>query len=338
MSTTLIVTVDTEEEGLWGGNYPATGNTVRNIDHVGPFQSLCDEFGVQPTYLVTAPVVEEAKAIDGLAGIANDGRCEIGAHVHPWCNPPFDEKFAKETYLCNFPESLQHQKIEWLTDRISGRVGIRPTSFRAGRYGLDAVGLGLLEQLNYRVDSSVIPFTDYSKQRGPDFTAAPFEPYFPAEDSLCREGKARDIVEVPVGVGYWSGDFRQRFDWQRATGRFPWNKLRIEGILDRLGFARRIKCSPEQASAAAMNRLVDRYVELGIPSLVMMFHSSSLLPGASPYVPDAAARDEFLNRLRIVFQYALQQRRLTASTLTDFADTWSGRVTGQKLTTGTVLP
>ena len=83
----LIVTVDTEEECLWGGCYRRTGNTVENIRGVPRFQELRDRFGIQPTYLIDAPVVQDNHAVELLRRIQDDDRAEIGAHVHPWCNP-----------------------------------------------------------------------------------------------------------------------------------------------------------------------------------------------------------------------------------------------------------
>lgn len=175
----LIVTIDTEEEGLWGGAYRATGNTVENVRRgVGRFQELCDRFGIRPTYLVDAPVVEDDYAAGLLREIQDDGRAEIGAHVHPWCNLPFEEELnARNSYLCNLPERLQRDKIVWLTDAIEARFGRRPTSFRAGRYGLDIAGARILYDLGYVVDSSVTPFMDHSRDGGPNFEDAPFLPY-----------------------------------------------------------------------------------------------------------------------------------------------------------------
>src|SRR5262245_26219040 len=179
MMSTLIVTIDTEEEGLWGGCYRRTGNTVENIQHVPRFQALCDGFGVRPTYLIDAAVVEDERAAGLLRKIQDDGRCEIGTHLHPWCNPPFEEEIVpRNSYLCNLPLPLQRAKLSWLTERIEERMARRPTAFRAGRYGLDIVGARLLEALGYAVDSSVIPFTSYSGEEGPDFSDAPQTPYF----------------------------------------------------------------------------------------------------------------------------------------------------------------
>jgi hypothetical protein len=86
----LLVTIDTEEEGLWGGTYRSTGNTVKNLRGLPRLQELCDEFGVRPTYLVDTPVVEDDYGSGLLATYQAEGRAEIGGHLHPWCTAPFE--------------------------------------------------------------------------------------------------------------------------------------------------------------------------------------------------------------------------------------------------------
>ncbi|MFQ5734367.1 MAG: polysaccharide deacetylase family protein [Planctomycetaceae bacterium] len=317
----LVVTVDTEEEGLWGGEYRRTGNTVENVRGVPRFQALCERFGIRPTYLVDAPVVDDDRAADILQSIHAEGRCEIGTHVHPWCNPPYEEEITeRNSFLCNLPESLQRRKIEWLTGRIEERFGRRPTSFRAGRYGLDAAGARILADLGYNVDSSVIPFTDYSAQGGPNFDAAPCAPYVVAEDDLTRPARAGRLLEAPVTVGYSRKNFEGAHAARKRAMASRWRKLRLVGLLDRLGIARRIKLSPEQADAKAMIRLIDASIARGAECLVLMFHSSSLLPGHSPYVRDASALEGFLDRLASLFEHAVEGRGCSQETLTGIAE------------------
>lgn len=320
MKPCLIVTVDTEEEGLWGGQYRRSGNSVNNIRGIPRFQELCDRFGVKPTYLVDAPVVEDDAAVELLRAIQDDGRAEIGAHVHPWCNPPFEEEISpRNSYLCNLPEPLQRAKLTWLTERIEQRFGRRPTSFRAGRYGLDIVGARILHELGYIVDSSVIPFTDYSADGGPNFERAPHTPYFVDGDDLCRPHDAGFLLEVPVSVGFNRRNFA-RAQAVRQAARRPWIRpLHAEGLLDRLGIVRRIKFSPEQASATQMKRLADAYFAVGAPALVMMFHSSSLMANCSPYVPTPMASHRFHTNMHEVFAYWGEKGKTATSTLTEFA-------------------
>jgi hypothetical protein len=319
VNPSLIVTVDTEEEGLWNGQYRREGNTVRNVLCLGRFQELCDRFGVRPTYLVDAPVVEDDAAVELLRGFQDSGRAEIGAHLHPWCNPPHEETLnTRNSYTCNLPEGLQRAKLAWLTERIQERFGRRPTSFRAGRYGLDIVGARILRELGYLIDSSVIPFTDYSADGGPNFDQAPYLPYFVGEENLCTPCESGSLLEAPVSVGFSRLDFARAQAMLQAAQR-PWlRRLRVEGILDRLGIARRIKFSPEQSDARAMEQLVDAYLAQKAPAMVMMLHSSSLLPGGSPYAKTDTEREELYRRLSTIFECTREVHRMATATLRQY--------------------
>jgi len=317
---TLIVTVDTEEDGAWDGVFTAHGHTVRNLRGLRRFQDCCGRHGVRPTYLVDTPVLADDAAVEMLGDFQETGRCEVGAHLHPWCAPPLEESpGAENSFMCNLPERLQREKLTRLTDEIERRFGRRPTSFRAGRYGLDAVGARVLKELGYVVDSSVISFLDYSSQGGPDFRRAPYRPYRIGGDDLTVEDPAGTVLEVPVSVGFSRQGFRRAQRIRQWAERPALRPLRLTGILDRLNLVRRIKLSPEQADANRMRQLVDACLAEGARSVVMMLHSASLVPGCSPYVADAAGLERLYDDLIATWQHSLSSRGMTSRTLTEFA-------------------
>lgn len=324
MSVALIITVDTEEDNAWEGDYPTAGHTVKNLRGVERFQALCDRFGVRPTYLVDAPVVQDERAAGLLREIAGSGRCEIGAHVHPWCNPPLRAPVgAGGSYLCNLPPEIQQEKLAWITDALYERLDARPRSFRAGRYGLDSAGLKILSELGYRVDSSVLPFSDYSDDGGPSFERAPCVPYFPADNDLCRAARNGAVLEVPVSVGFNRVDFARVQSLRNAVLARQWlRRLRLVGLMDRTRVLQRIKFSPEQSDAARMKRLVTAYHARGAPAMVMLLHSSSLVPGCAPYVPTAERLDALYRDLEETLEHCLAQRGMVAYTLTEFAEAY----------------
>jgi hypothetical protein len=286
---------------------------------VGAFHEICRRYGVRPTYLVDAPVVEDRAAAQLLRRMQDDGECEIGAHVHPWCNPPGSEEPVNErdTYLCNLSPPLQQAKIEWLTDAIENRFGRRPTSFRAGRYGFGLDAARVLGDLGYEVDSSVIPFTDYSSSGGPDFSDAPTTPYFLDGESVTVPHARGFLYEAPVSVGFNRADFARADAIQRLAGR-PWlRRLRAAGALDRLGIVRRIKFSPEQADLNSLRRLADVYAARSAPAIVLMFHSSSLLPGGSPYVQTESQLGEFLARIDGILRHCIERMGCESCTLSE---------------------
>ena len=317
---TLIVTVDTEEEGLWSGRFRACDNTVHNIRGVRRFQALCEGYGVRPTYLVDTPVVDDRAAVESLKPLQDLGLCEIGAHLHPWCAPPFEERTtAYHSFMCNLSPELQREKLTRLTDSIEHRFGRRPTSFRAGRYGLDIVGARILEDLGYVVDSSVISFCDYSRQGGPDFRSAPFVPYRVGTDDLCVPAADGRLLEVPVSTGFSRANFARAQRISEFGMRRSIRRLRMVGALDRLNLVCRIKFSPEQADARRMKQLIRAYVANGAPAMVMMLHSSSLTPGGSPYVRNLDQLNRFYAQLDRVFAYCTYDLEMPSQTLTEFA-------------------
>src|SRR5688500_10239061 len=102
---TVFITIDTEED-FWGV-FQAENNPVENVSEVPAVQRIFDRFGAIPTYLVNWPVVSDRKAVTVIRRIADDGRCEVGTHCHPWNTPPYEEELgAVNSMLSNLPPSL----------------------------------------------------------------------------------------------------------------------------------------------------------------------------------------------------------------------------------------
>jgi hypothetical protein len=324
MGCSLVVSIDTEEEGLWGGHFDTHPQT-QNLRGLERFQRFCDEREVVPTYLIDAPVLADSWAVERLRKWQDSDRCEVGAHCHAWCNPPLDDCPVTEqsSYLCNLAESLQRQKLEWLTHRIELDFGRRPTSFRAGRYGLDHVGAKILSELGYSVDSSVLPFHDYRVQGGPNFMGATMHPYRVSMSNLLKTDPTGRLLEVPITAGYTHSGFVWRNFCRRVLTETPLRWLRLAGVLDRLNLLRRLKFSPEQAGIRDAQQLVDAVLAEGVGVIVLMFHSSSLLPGFSPYVKTPADLDQFYVRLARMVDYCLIDKGCESTGLTMFASRWN---------------
>jgi hypothetical protein len=60
---------------------------------------------------------------------------------------------------------------------------------------------------------------------------------------------------------------------------------------------------------------------LELPYLMLMFHSSELMPGGSPYYPDAASVERLYALLADLFS-ALSREGVAGATVTGFADGW----------------
>ena len=197
---TLLVAIDTEEEFDWRAPPDPNRRSVTNIRQQPLLQAVFDRLGVVPTYLVDHPVATDPQAVAILRGFAAAGRCEIGAHLHPWVTPPIEEPVdAWHAFACNLPPALERRKLETLTHAIEDAFAIAPRIYRAGNYGVGPHTTRFLAELGYAVDSSIVPFTDFRAQGGPNFEHWSAEPFETAEG----------VVEIPLSAGFaaraWPG-------------------------------------------------------------------------------------------------------------------------------------
>lgn len=312
----LIVSVDTEEEGLWGGVYTVHNNKTDNLRGLNRFQSLCERWRMPPTYLIDAPVLDDGIAVAQLKAWQDAGVCEVGAHCHPWCNPPIVSQSPNEfdTFLCNLPRELQFEKLNWLTCQISERFERPPTSYRAGRYGFDLTSAEILADLGYVVDSSVLPLHDYRSKKGPDFMMAQRVCY-----QLFSNTSHRKLIEFPVTAGFTRAGYKWRRQYWQWSRRSPWKMMRIAGLLDRLGIARRVKLSPEGTRLDDLEKLIDAVKQDGVETLVLMLHSSSLVKGLSPYARDDNMLEQLYTRLEGALRCAIDVHGFRPATLTQAA-------------------
>ena len=313
----LVVSVDTEEEGLWNNVYSTTGNTTENLRGLARFQATCESHSMAPTYVIDAPVLCDELAIADLRRWQDAGTCEVGTHCHPWCNPPLpiEPVQAVDSFLCNLPPEVQRAKLEWLTDAISDAMGRRPTSYRAGRYGFDDESAMILDELGYVVDSSVLPVYDYRSYGGPNFNQYARTPY-----RYFGTDKSQGLIEIPVTAGFTRAGFESQRRLWLGLRKNLWSKFRVAGIADRLRIAKRVKLTPEGTTLRDLKDLIDSCVADGLSTLVLMLHSSSLVAGFSPYAKDEEALDQLYQRLTGTFQYAIERHGFAPATLTQAAE------------------
>ena len=112
----LLVTVDTEEEFDWNQPFSSAHRSVAAIADLPELQAVFDDCDVRPTYVIDHPVVATSSSQDVMRFLLSGGNCEIGAHLHPWVNPPHEEEITNHnSYLCNLPLDLQIRKLTVLT-------------------------------------------------------------------------------------------------------------------------------------------------------------------------------------------------------------------------------
>lgn len=286
----LIVGIDTEAEFDWGRPFSRTTGRIRSIAEQYRAQEIFEKYGVVPTYLVDFAVANDDDAVRILSDLRDAGRCAIGAHLNPWLNPPFDEPLDRfHSYPCNLPAQLERQKLERLTTRIAEQFGESPRVYRAGRYGIGAHTGQILEDLDYRVDMSVVPCTPFDQDGGPNFERF--------DNRLFWFGPAKNILEIPVSSGYagWlSGGGKSIFP--PISGAFGM-RLHLPGIFARLRALERIRLTPEGVNFEELCRLTESLLGIGCRVFSLTYHSPSLVPGNTPYVRDIADREELLARI-----------------------------------------
>ena len=203
----LIVVVDAEEEFDWQAEPDATANLVTSMAHIGRVQGIFDEYGIRPCYVIDYPVASQPEGYEPLLEIFRQGRCEIGAQLHPWVNPPQDEVLTRSNmYPGNLPESLERQKLICLRDAISKQFGSRPIAYKAGRYGFGDNTARILSELGFTIDLSVCPPMDASDEGGPDYSHSR-----PAHSGLAtvptESLKSPARVDLSAGLAGFHGPF-----------------------------------------------------------------------------------------------------------------------------------
>jgi hypothetical protein len=311
----LLVGIDTEADDQWSER----GRRELRVDNAArlpALQSLFEEFGARPTYLVTHEMATRPESAAVLRDLARSGRCEIGAHLHPWTSPPFrPEDTAGHTYPMNLPDDLLARQIGELTATLEQSLGVRPTTYRAGRNGMDGRTLRILEGLGYTVDTSVDPLFNERRKGGPAFAGAPLDPYRPDYEDVTRAGAAR-ILEVPISAATEPPLPKPLERLYASLPPIPWR-----GALKRLGL-RPVWLRPSYTALPDMVSFASRLRERGAPCFNVIFHSSELLPGGSPYNPDAASVGRFETALRRLLEHLTARLGAVGRTYAEFAGSW----------------
>lgn len=315
LSMIFLMTIDTEEEWDWSTGFSKEGYTVRNTQKIPKFQAFCHELGIKPTYFIDYAIVAGTASIPRFKIPYEKGECEIGAHLHPWVNPPVEEAIHREnTHAINLPPELVRRKLALLTQKLSDEFGARPVSFRSGRWGMNGSLLQMLVDEGYQVDSSVHPFYADSTF---SYSDAPDTPYWPDFHQCIRPGIQRKIFEIPVTSGFNRTNFPLCHAIHQKFSTPPWTRLHVIGMLWHASLLRKVPLSPELADAANMIALIKACVRRGHRVIHMFLHSSSLLPGGSPYVQHEDDEKELYRRIAEVVDYMKRHFDLRFCTLTE---------------------
>jgi len=301
----FILTIDTEADNQWdhGRNL-----SVENIKFVPRFQDLCSKYGIRPTYLVTSEVCDDDYARRIFSGYIKNDQAEIGAHLHSWTTPPFIDREGfryndiYHAYAYELPDELLSEKIRFLTDQIEASFGTRPLSFRSGRYGFNEKVARLLVMNSYIVDSSVTPFTSWNLLKGlpkgpggPDFIdKTPFPYTYELDSGSLLEVPVTILpTKFPINTG---GSFARSY-FSNVNKSIP---LRI--IRRLLYFNQPLWLRPHpRMDISLFEELLNAAFKIKLPFVVMMFHSSELMPGSSIYRTDSSSIEKLYELLEKFF-------------------------------------
>jgi hypothetical protein len=313
----FCVTVDTEGDNQWDHGAPLLTENVRFWQ---PFQTICERHGVVPTYLITSEIAADPLAQRLLSSWSAEGTAEVGAHLHPWTTPPFVDAAGlrfndwAHAFICQLPDELISEKLDNLVSEIEQKVGVRPVSFRAGRFGFDIRVARELSRLGFTVDSSVTPLVEWSRHAGlpgrgggPDFRRHGLRPF------VLQGSGDPGLLEVPVTIVPTLSLLRR---YPRLLDAFMTLPVRAaRKLLFRQWLCPQpvwLRPTPEFRRDDLENAWMVAE-QSGAPVAVMMFHSSELMPGCSPYRPTTESIYELLGLLDDFFRFAVDAGASPAS-------------------------
>ncbi|NWG91909.1 MAG: glycosyltransferase [Parvularculaceae bacterium] len=286
----LIFTVDTEEQFDWSGFSP-DGHKVCDPKDVDRLQKVCEAFGVKPLYFITFPLLTDARSAGYFRMLAEEGRADLGMHLHQWNTPPIGG-YAGEYYSwqANLPPRVQAAKLRALAEAFESAFGYRPVAHRAGRYGVSAQAYRALADIGVTFDFSPSVSFDFSAGGGPDFSAMANDPFVAETD--------QGAVQVTPVCGAFALRGGSVFLKQRGAPGL------IEG---RRRHARRLtapfRLSCEQARLHELVALTKSLVRAGTPILTFSLHSTTMTAGANSYSPDEASVSAHLDLTRRYLEF-----------------------------------
>lgn len=286
----LVVSLDVEEEGLFGGQYARRGFSTRNTASLKDLAPLCG-MGIRPTLFCAHSVLTDPASCEALAWLRDEHQAELGAHLHHWNTPPLtldgtDQSLpdtTPEVPAAEVPDRIFAAKLATLMQAGKALQGQPMTSFRMGRWDLHRNHWPLLAEAGILCDASVRPLhCAASPKLGPDHFDAPGNPYW------VTAGQNR-IFEVPLTVTPLLPQLPQLLRaLPAALSASARASLKTWGALALL---------PVYHPLWAMCAVTRLYAARGGRVLSLTWHSSEMMPGCTPHLPDAASVKRFTGKV-----------------------------------------
>jgi peptidoglycan/xylan/chitin deacetylase (PgdA/CDA1 family) len=293
----LCVSIDCEcDKGpAWKTRVPLRFDGVRTgvVERIHP---LVAAHRAKATYLLSPELLRDEASVDVLDALEG---CELGAHLHGEMADPgaFVPEVTRDVQR-DYPPDVERAKLTSLTSAFRAAFGRAPRSFRAGRFGLGANTVPILEDLGYSVESSVTPGVDWtSVSPGLSFVGAPSQPYHPDPTDPTRPGRSR-LLEVPVTT------VARVARVARAVARVP--------FVGRLAEPRWLR--PTKTDGAGLVAIARTAVRAALKErprapvvLNAMLHNVEVVAGASPYAATEAGAHGILESLGTLLAWARRE-------------------------------
>ncbi len=318
----FIISIDTEGDNQW--DY-GSELTAENIKFVPRFQKLCERYRVRPVYLVTSEICSNRYAKEIFSDYWQEETAEIGAHLHLWTTPPFLDtdgyRFndSNHGFANELTDDLLNAKLGNLTEEIHASFGKRPVSFRSGRYGFNEDVARVLVDNGYLIDSSVTPLLSWSGYKGipggaggPDFVDRnPFPSTYDFPNG--------SLLEIPVSILSTKFPLNKYDFLSRSFFRNVDHNLILKAFRKLFFRDQPLWFRPNPwMTMGHFKELIKEAERINLPYIVMMFHSSELMPGCSIYRPDSNSVEKLYELLENFF-IMLQNKNIESVTLTEAA-------------------
>ena len=247
----LLVGIDTEGDNQWDAAARAN-QTFENIYALPRLHALFARHGVRPTYVITHPVATDARSAEVLRGTARAAATARSARTITRGKRRRARRRTsrRHPYASTLPRDQFEAQLASLTAAITAAVGVRPVSYRSGRFGFSADHVAALERhgLSRRVERRAAVLRDAQGRTGVRRgAAAAVLPRLRQRHAARHEQRARGAgfggAEPPAAEGRCSTPTRGRRGRTRpsaccgrwASSRMRWLRPSYSSLEDMIG-------------------------------------------------------------------------------------------------------